>query len=74
MTFHMLEHTCCAGQLAAEEDFEDLCFEYGIELDDVVSYAKQFSCPLKSRAGTLWPSSIFAVQTYSYCRRQRRKC
>lgn len=22
---------------AAEEEFEDLCFEYGIELDDVVS-------------------------------------
>lgn len=23
---------------AAEKEFEELCFEYGIELDDVVSY------------------------------------
>jgi hypothetical protein len=26
------------GLAAAEEEFEDLCFEYGIELDDVVSF------------------------------------
>jgi hypothetical protein len=36
--------------LAAEEEFEELCFEYGIELDDVVSAAFARRIPLMNRA------------------------
>jgi hypothetical protein len=29
--------TSCVSAAAADEEFDQLCFEYGIELDDVVS-------------------------------------
>jgi hypothetical protein len=30
--------TGCVSATAADEEFDQLCFEYGIELDDVVSF------------------------------------
>jgi hypothetical protein len=32
------------GVDAASEEFEDLCFDYGIELDDVVSFTGSLDC------------------------------
>ena len=37
--------SCSSLTILAEEEFDELCFEYGIELDDVVSHCVQ-SIPL----------------------------
>ena len=42
---------------AAEEEFQALCFDYGIELDDVVSCSSFALCSVRSRmlAGAMPP-------------------
>eukprot|EP00882_Tetradesmus_deserticola_P025163 GHRQ01027623.1.p2 GENE.GHRQ01027623.1~~GHRQ01027623.1.p2 ORF type:complete len:100 (-),score=13.97 GHRQ01027623.1:75-374(-) len=36
--------TSCVSAIAADEEFDQLCFEYGIELDDVVSISFMLNC------------------------------
>ncbi len=68
--------------LAAEEEFEELCFEYGIELDDVVRRRRRrcppTACPRADRLRMLLLQLSLAhdlpLHASVTCRPARRRC